>query len=113
MSAEAPPARGHSILRVLTVAWLALQVAVPAYALAQPRPARMGWQMYTAVTDLPVVSVQLEDGSVQEIDIRPLVARDRAEADYLPALRAALCARLGVVSVITLHAGRREVTQCR
>jgi len=94
------------------VVWLAIQVAVPAYALSQPRPARLGWQMYTGISELPTVTVELNDGSRQAVDIGSLIARDRAEADYVPALNATLCERAEVATVTTVVDDQREVARC-
>jgi hypothetical protein len=98
---------------LLIVVWLGIQVAVPAYALTQPRPARLGWQMYTGISELPSVTVELDDGSRQAVDVASLIARDRAEADYMPALRATLCGRSGVATVTILLEQQREVTRCQ
>lgn len=94
------------------VIWLAIQVLVPAYALIQQRPARLGWQMYTSVTELPTVAIRRVDGSEQAIDLAGMVARDRAEADYAAAVRQELCLREGVATVIIVSHGEREVTPC-
>jgi hypothetical protein len=100
------------ILGVLIVAWLAIQVAVPTVALFHDRPARLGWQMYTAVTDLPVVTLRETDGSTHSIDVRALVARDRAEADFTTAIADALCRREAVAAVIVEHTGTRSERPC-
>lgn len=104
--------RNAGMLGVLIVAWLAIQVAVPTVALFHERPARLGWQMYTAVTDLPVVNVRETDGSMHSIDVRALVARERAEADFTTAIADALCRNASVAAVIVDHAGKQSERPC-
>jgi hypothetical protein len=93
------------------VAWLAVQAVIPLVLLAQPRPSRFGWQMYTTTTDLPHVSLRTRDGRVVPVDVGASIARDRAEAGYLDALILALCARDDAAAVIVSSKdGEREQT---
>ncbi|MEO7296458.1 MAG: hypothetical protein ABIZ57_09960 [Candidatus Limnocylindria bacterium] len=81
------------------IAFIVIQLAVPILALAQPRPARFGWQMYTAVPSLPRVSVEDADGRTQPVEVTDLVARGRADADFSAALVEHLCATTDATAV--------------
>lgn len=87
-------------LRLLIVAFLALQLVLPVLALAGPRPTRFGWQMFTAYAPPPTVSVESDDGSVEAVELGELLAHPRPEADLDTAIVTALCDRGDVVSVI-------------
>ncbi len=92
--------------------WLAVQLAVPAYGLLQPRPARFGWQMYTALTELPSVTVRYEDGSEAAVEVENRVARGRAEADYIPALHDKLCLDAAVEAIVVTLKNTKDVLPC-
>lgn len=81
---------------VLFVAW---QLLVPAGMLFAERPARFGWQMYSALPDLP--QAWLLDGAGHEtpVDVSLVFAESRAEIDYAAALVGGLCDVPGTVAV--------------
>lgn len=96
---------------VLFVAW---QLLVPAGMLFAERPARFGWQMYSALPDLP--QAWLIDGAGHEtpVDVSSLFAESRAEIDYAAALRAGLCDLPGAITVKLREADRPspELIKC-
>ena len=51
------------------VAFLTVQLLVPALKLAEPRAARFGWQMYSAVSHPVYFAVVMADGSI--VDTHP------------------------------------------
>ena len=87
------------ILGLLAVAFLVVQVAVPAMALFGPRPSRFGWHMYSALPPVPQAWIVRENGSEEIVDVTSLFVVPRAEIDYATALRDRLCAVSGAVEV--------------
>jgi hypothetical protein len=75
------------------------QIAVPASALLAPRPARFGWQMYSARPDLPKAWAIDASGVETPIDMEQVFAQVRAEIDFAAALRSAVCASSRAVAV--------------
>jgi hypothetical protein len=97
---------------VLFVAW---QVLVPAAMLFAHRPARAGWQMYSALPDLPRAWVVDASGHEQPVVVSPLFAENRAEIDYAAALGAGLCDVSGAVAVKVWEADQPapELIECQ
>lgn len=90
-------------------ACIVLMVAVPAIALWQPRPARFGWQMYSAIMTLPDVAIERADGTLVAVDLEDMLARNRAEADFSGAIAAHLCAVTDAVAVhVTVNETERR-----
>jgi hypothetical protein len=79
--------------------FLAWQLAVPAVALLADRPARFGWQMYSARPELPKAWTVDESGVETPIEMDRVFAQLRAEIDFGESLRAALCQSSGAVEV--------------
>jgi hypothetical protein len=100
------PRRTRVAAAVATV-FLVIQLAVPILALGQPRPARFGWQMYSALTSLPHVQLESADGSLTAVDLSKIVARGRAEADFSGAIATHLCETTDAVA-IRLASGENE-----
>lgn len=66
---------------VLSLAFLTLQVAVPTVLLFGPRPARFGWQMFSAHTTAPAFAVEHADGSRALVDVDDYFAFRRGDLD--------------------------------
>jgi hypothetical protein len=81
------------------MAFLCLQVLVPAWQLTQPRPARFGWQMYAAGPRAAAFAAIGRDGAVTEIALDDYVIRSRDDLDLLRYLPPAICARTGAMAV--------------
>ncbi|MEO5986536.1 MAG: hypothetical protein ABIW50_04035 [Candidatus Limnocylindria bacterium] len=101
-----------ALVAVAMIAFLLVQLAMPALALSEPRPARFGWQMYTAVPTLPTVRIEAADGSLGPVDLGGLVARGRADADFSSALAAHLCATTNAAAVVLDSAGTTQRVAC-
>jgi hypothetical protein len=84
---------------VFVVMFMAWQLLVPAAMLFAHRPARFGWQMYSALPDLPEAWVVDAAGDETRVELGMLFAESRAEIDYAAALRAGLCDLPGAVAV--------------
>jgi hypothetical protein len=65
----------------LCLAFLTLQVGVPAVRLLGPRPARFGWQMFAAHTTAPAFAVEHADGSRALVDVDDYFAFRRGDLD--------------------------------
>ncbi len=65
----------------LSLVFLSLQVAVPTALLFGPRPARFGWQMFSAHTTAPVFAVEHADGSRALVDVDDYFAFRRGDLD--------------------------------
>ena len=94
--------------------FVVVQFTVPAVALFGHRPARGGWQMYSAFPDVP--SVWLIDAAGHEtlVDATQFFAQLRAEINFAGALRAGVCDASGAVAVkLSDSRGTTEVIECR
>ena len=73
------------------VLFLLIQTAVPLVQLWAPRPARFGWQMFSAKQQRARFSLVLHDGTVQPAKLDLYVAQSRGEVDLEEALPPHLC----------------------
>jgi hypothetical protein len=103
--------------RIIVVAVLSLQIAIPAWALAtrDDRPARFGWHMFASFEALPRV-VLVEGGErlrLTRSGFDRIVPLPRTEIDYFEVLPAAVCRRYPKAQSVELRLDDRvEVTQC-
>ena len=81
------------------MAFLLVQMAIPAWQLARPRPARFGWQMYAAGPRAKAFAAVGRDGSVTEVALDEYIIRPRDDLDLLRYLPPAICARTGATAV--------------
>ena len=85
---------------VFFVLFLLIQTGVPLVRLWAPRPARFGWQMFSARHQPPRFSLAMRDGTSRPADLRLYVAQSRGEVDLQQALPRHLCRVVpGVASV--------------
>lgn len=101
-----------ALVASFVVAFVVIQLAVPMLALGQPRPARFGWQMYTAVSSLPEVRLEAADGTTSTVDLADLLARERADVDVSAALARHLCATTDAAAVLVTSGGEEERVAC-
>jgi hypothetical protein len=90
-------------------------IIVPLAAVDDQRPARFGWQMYSAAVDLPRIEVQLASGVREERHIGHIASGFRPEVDYFTPIARHLCIReQGAVTVTMtrIHPAREVVIQC-
>jgi hypothetical protein len=73
------------------VLFLLIQTAVPLVQLWAPRPARFGWQMFSATQQRPRFSLVMRDGTRRPANLRLYVAQSRGEVDLEKALPRHLC----------------------
>jgi hypothetical protein len=97
---------------------LVLQFGIPAWKLSQPRPQRLGWQMYSAAHPMPSVVVVSHAGVESPIQYAEFLAVPRAELppDAWRGLPAHLCAtrpRLAAVRLRLQANGPWETHACR
>jgi hypothetical protein len=98
----------------LVALFVVVQFAVPAAALFGHRPARGGWQMYSAFPDVPSVWLIDAAGHETQVDATQFFAQLRAEIDFAAALRAGVCDASGAVAVkLSDSRGTTEVIECR
>ena len=71
--------------------FLLIQTAVPLVQLWAPRPARFGWQMFSARQQSARFSLVLRDGTAQPAKLDLYVAQSRGEVDLGKALPRHLC----------------------
>ena len=93
--------------------FVVVQFVVPAAALFGHRPARGGWQMYSAFPDVPSVWLIDAAGHETQVDADRLFAQLRAEIAFAAALRAGVCDASGAVAVKLSSRGTTEVIECR
>lgn len=97
------------------LAYLAIQIVVPALKLAGPDDHPFGWQMYSTVGN-EKFELSSTDGSTETIDPTEYVLRLRTEIDYSDTLPPLLCNRFPnatTVRVSSPMAGTEEFHQCR
>lgn len=82
---------------------IAFQVIIPLGALVfGEKPARFGWQMYSAGVSVPVVEVVMADGDVRRIDLTEVAADVRQDVDYREHLPAFLCETVPAATQVLL-----------
>lgn len=101
----------QSIPGVTVVISLLAMVLVPLAALGEPRPARLGWHMYSSVTPPPEIWLEKEDGSRESRHFGEIASGIRPELDYLEPMARFLCAREPVITRVhfLLEDPKREV----
>ncbi|HEU4887219.1 MAG TPA: hypothetical protein VFV49_04985 [Thermoanaerobaculia bacterium] len=95
--------------------FLLIQTAVPLVRLGAPRPARFGWQMFSAAPQRPRFTLVLRDGTSQPADLRLYVAQSRGEVDLEKALPPHLCRvvpDLASVRITTPDSKQPRVYEC-
>lgn len=98
------------------VGFLLIQIAVPLMRLTEPRPARFGWQMFSATPLRARFSLVLRNGTVCPVDLAKYVAQSRGEMDLRNALPQHLCRvlpDLAAVQIATPDAKPPRVHPCR
>lgn len=96
--------------------FLVIQTAVPLAQLWAPRPARFGWQMFSARQERPRFSLVLRDGTSRPVDLRLYVAHSRGEVDLEQALPSHLCRvvpDLAAVQIAAPDSKQPRVHTCR
>lgn len=73
------------------VLFLLIQTAVPLVQLWAPRPARFGWQMFSARQQPSRFLLVMRDGTSQPANLPLYVAQSRGEVDLEKALPQHLC----------------------
>jgi hypothetical protein len=68
-----------------------IQIVLPAIMLAEPRPARFGWHMFTQGRTKGEFSVVHADGTRTRVRIADYAVSDRPEVDFHVVLPAHLC----------------------
>ena len=102
-----------TVTAALIVAFVAIALAVPAFALTQPRPARFGWQMYSVAYPAPRAWLQAADGSTEEYDLADRLAVLRADVPDPLGVGQQLCATTSSPAVIVeMHPGRLVRVAC-
>jgi hypothetical protein len=98
---------------VLFSAFLVFAVAVPAFALTQPRPARLGWQMYSVAQPAPRAWLQAADGTVSEWDLADHLAVLRGDISDPTGIGQRLCQMASPSAVLVeLHPGALVRVPC-
>ena len=90
------------IARTALAAFLLGQVVVPTVQLFQPRPARFGWQMYTAKTIRLEVEARFAD-RVEKIEPTAFVGYFRSEIDYGTFLPPLICQKYPSALSVTMN----------
>lgn len=73
------------------VLFLLIQAGVPLIRLWAPRPARFGWQMFSANPQRVRFTLVMRDGTSQPVNLRPYVGNSRGEVNLETALPSHLC----------------------
>ncbi len=88
--------------------FLSIQIGVPLIRLWAPRPARFGWQMFSARQQRPRFSLVLRDGTSRPVNLGPYVAQSRGEVDLENALPPHLCRTVPDVASVQITAPDAE-----
>jgi hypothetical protein len=96
------------------VLFLLIQIGVPLVRLRAPRPARFGWQMFSASPQRIRFSLLMQDGTTQPANLGKYVAQSRGEVNLEEALPRHLCRMVSdVVSVEITTPDSKRVYPCR
>jgi len=76
---------------VFFVLFLLIQTGVPLIRLWSPRPARFGWQMFSAIPERPRFTLVLRDGTTRPVNLGLYVGQSRGEVNLANALPGHLC----------------------
>ncbi len=79
------------IITIGCVVFLIIQIGLPFILLWSPRPVRWGWQMYSTITEVPSVTLVLNDDTTQPVDLGQHIGYIRAEMQLTERLPAYLC----------------------
>lgn len=108
-----PPVRSNRLIVGFFFVFLALQITVPTLLLTATRPARWGWQMYSAFPTAPEISLQKVDGSKEQLILQEHLANFRYEMLQPDILLPHLCALSPEVAAVQFHIQEAtEVYQC-
>ena len=87
--------------------FLAIQIAVPIVKLTSPRPARFGWQMWSARKKFPQFFLVKGDRK-WPANLSPYIAWSRGEMDFTSALPAHLCRVVPDIDAVEIRAPNTE-----
>lgn len=105
--------RSNQLIAGFFFVFLALQIAIPTLLLTATRPARWGWQMYSAFAVAPEISLQKVDGNVERLVLKDHLANVRYEMLQPGKLLPHLCALSSDVAAVQFHIqDATEVYQC-
>jgi hypothetical protein len=98
------------------VLFLSIQTAVPLVKLFEPRPARFGWQMFTAKPQRVRFTLVMHDGTKKPVDLRQYVGHSRGEVSLESALPQHLCRvvpNVDAVQITAVDSNASRVHPCR
>ncbi|GAB4444453.1 MAG: hypothetical protein OHK0015_45800 [Chloroflexi bacterium OHK40] len=103
--------------RLVPLTWLVLllltQFVLPALLLLGPRPARAGWQMYSAVPPQITLSLVTSSGAVEPLELADYVGSARGDLRLEGVLPAFVCQRHPEATAVRLQVGERPVEEQR
>lgn len=80
----------------LFLTYLIVQIGVPTFMLAGPRPSRFGWQMFAGIRSLDTFSVVRHDASSDRIDLRTYFGNPRSDTEVdVPTFASRICSQQG------------------
>lgn len=79
------------LVLIFFASFLTIQIVVPIIKLTSQRPARFGWQMWSARKKFPRFFVVMKDGTSQPADLSRYIGWSRGEIDLTEALPPHLC----------------------
>ena len=93
------------------VAYLVVQVTVPVVLLFEPRPAPLGWQMYSGVRMWPEYSLVVND-TLADVHVDRFLVRRRNDF-VAPDLSHHICARITGATAVIERRGEADVREVR
>lgn len=102
---------GARVFRVWVFwAWLVAQVLVPTVQLSRPRPALLGWQMYSHTLAVHEIHVVLPGGERRAIDLDSYVTVPREEIPWHEVLPPYLCVGMPPGTIVESTRGAERST---
>jgi hypothetical protein len=98
------------------VLFLLMQTGVPLVQLWAPRPARFGWQMFSAKPQRARFSLVMRDGTIHPANLGRYVAQSRGEVELEKALPQHLCRVVPDIASVQITAPdskQPRVYECR
>jgi len=101
----------HLLAAVFCASLLTVQITVPIVQLTSPRPARFGWQMWTARPHAPQFYIVMNDGSVRPADVSVYLASSRGEMDARGVLPPHLCRVIPDIAAVEIRPRGTDAVQ--
>src|SRR4030095_13576331 len=106
----------NRLVAIFFLSFLLIQIVVPIVQLTAPRPARFGWQMWSARRKPVRFFVVMKDGTIRPADLSRYIGWSRGELDLTDRLPPHLCHVVSDITAVQIElpgSETRNVYTCR